>query len=103
MSSGTSIEYKILKLEEALRRVIVPGLEVNVVEAGLVSRIRVSRDGSKVAVFVRFKASDSSCLFCKFVGHTVWSFIVEDIKKAVKETGLFSEVYVLDDATLSEL
>lgn len=89
--------------EEILRRITVPGFDVDVVSSSVVSRMRISRDGEKIIVFVRFKSSDPGCGFCKFLNHTLWSTIVQRIKNALLESGLFREVYVYDDSTLAHL
>ncbi|MEM0506321.1 MAG: hypothetical protein QXW58_03570 [Thermosphaera sp.] len=98
-----NLDEKVEQAERVLRRVVVPGFDVDVVSSSVVSRMRVSRDGEKIIVFVRFKDSDPGCGFCKFLNHALWSTIVERIRDALLDSGLFKEVYVYDDLTLAQL
>jgi len=87
---------------KVLSKVEVPGFDVDVVSSGLVKKVRISRDGSKIAVFIDFTGSDPYCGFCKFVNHTLMSVIVERIKNSLKELG-FTEVFVVDELRGVEL
>jgi aspartyl aminopeptidase len=53
-------------------------------------------------VFIDFTRSDSNRLFCKFINHVVWNYIVDEIKRKLREAG-FKEVYVVDEWRLVEL
>jgi len=82
--------------EKALRGVVVPGLDADLMTLGLVDRIRVSKDGRKVAVFVNF--SNPRCPFCRFINYVVWGSIVEKIERKLREAG-FEEVYIVDSVS----
>ncbi len=87
---------------EALRRVEVPGFDVDVVSSGLVRRVRVSRDSTRLAVFVDFAGSDPGCGFCKFINHALMSAVARRIREALLGLG-FEEVLVVDETTGAEL
>ena len=89
-------------VEDILRGITVPGFDVDIVSRGAVTRFRISRDGKKVAVFVDFTGSDPGCPFCKLINHTVWSYIVKEIKERLRKAG-FEEIYVVDERTQTEL
>ncbi|MCX8185457.1 MAG: hypothetical protein RMI56_03210 [Sulfolobales archaeon] len=92
----------ISKVWRALSKTEVPGFDIDVVSAGLVSRVRISRDGSRIAVFIDFTGSDPSCGFCKFINHTLMKTVVERIKESLHGSG-FKEVSVVDASTGVEL
>ncbi len=89
------------RVEDALRalsRVTVPGYDVDIVSSGVVTRIRVGVDGSRIAVFLDYTGSNPGCSFCRFLNDRVWAKILEDARAALGEAG-FREVYLLDAAT----
>ena len=89
------------RVEEALRalsRVEVPGYDVDIVSSGVVVRVRVSLDGSKIAVFLDYTGSNPGCSFCRFLNDRVWAKILEESRRALEEAG-FREVYILDSVT----
>lgn len=98
-----NLDEKAEQAERVLRRVVVPGFDVDVVSSSVVSRMRISRDGEKIVVFVRFWDSDPGCGFCKFLNHALWNTIVERIRDSLLNSGLFREAYVYDDLTLARL
>jgi len=93
---------KLEEVEATLRRVKVPGFDVDVVSSGVVQKLRISRDGERLAVLVSFTASDPRCGFCKFINHTLWSSIAREIKEALNDMG-FREVIVVDIDTGAQL
>ena len=86
------------RAEEVLASIEVPGFDVDFLSTGAVRRIRVSRDGSKVAVFVDFTGSDPSCYYCKFINWSVWKSILGRAEAELKNAG-FREVMFIDAAT----
>lgn len=88
--------------ERALSAVEVPGFDVDLVTSGAVKRIRVSRDGSAVAVFIDLTGSDPSCYFCKFINWTLWKRILRDAEAKLREAG-FRDVEFYDYATLAKI
>jgi len=89
-------------VEGILSKIEIPGFDVDVVSSGVVVSYRISKDGSKIAVFVDFLGSDPSCPFCKFINRTLWGIIVTNIKSKLREAG-FEEVYVVDVRSGGEL
>ncbi len=87
-----------LKVEMALSSLQVSGFDVDVLSSGVVTRFRISTDGSKIAIFVDFSGSDPSCNFCRMINYSLWAKIISMIKKKMRDLG-FSEVVVLDSAT----
>lgn len=87
---------------KALSRTEVPGFDIDVVSAGLVKKVRVSRDGKRIAVFIDFTGSDPKCGFCKFINHALMSSVVRRIKESLRGIG-FKEVLVFDLLSGSEL
>ncbi len=90
------------EVEESLRKIIVPGFDVDLVSSGVIKSFRLSRDAKKIVVFVDFTSSDPACYFCKFINHTLWTTIARKIKETLKTMG-FEEVYVVDTSTRGEL
>lgn len=86
------------KAEEALSEVEVPGFDVDLVSTGAVKRIRVSRDGSSVAVFIDLSGSDPSCYYCKFINWNLWQSILSAAEEKLRSAG-FKEVVFIDWAT----
>lgn len=85
-----------------LSRVEVPGFDVDVVSSGLVKKIRISRDGAGIAVYLDFLGSDPGCGFCKFINHTLIATVAGRIKEALKSLG-FTDVFVVDAVTGAEI
>lgn len=85
--------------EEVLTTVEVPGFDVDLLSSGAVKRIRVSRDGGAVAVFIDFTGSDPSCYYCKFINWSLWRRILRDAAIKLKEEAGFREVVFFDWAT----
>jgi len=102
LSEGILLE-KLRLVEDLLRKVIVPGFDVDVISSGVVSRFRISKDGRKIIVYLNFSSSDPGCPFCKFINHTLWTTIARNIRDVLISTSLFDEVYVVDEFTRSPL
>ncbi len=102
MSEGILLE-KLRLVEDLLRKVIVPGFDVDVISSGVVSRFRISKDGRKIIVYLNFSSSDPGCPFCKFINHTLWTTIARNIRDVLISTSFFDEVYVVDELTKSHL
>jgi len=96
VESFETVRRAIRAAEKAIRGVVVPGLDADLMTLGLVDRIRVSKDGKRVAVFVNF--SNPSCPFCRFINYVVWGSIVEKVERELKEAG-FEEVYIVDSVS----
>lgn len=86
----------------ALREVNVPGFDVDVISSGLVKKVRISSDWTKIAVYVDFVSSDPGCPFCKFINHALMKVVADRIKEALTKLG-FRKVYVIDLATSAEI
>jgi metal-sulfur cluster biosynthetic enzyme len=85
-------------VEEILSEVEVPGFDVDLMSSGAVKRIRVSRDGSAVAVFIDLSGSDPSCYYCKFINWNLWQSILRSAEERLRKAG-FREVVFVDWAT----
>lgn len=84
--------------EEELSKVIVPGYDIDLVSSGIVKRLRVSRDGKKIAVFIDYTGSDPGCYYCKFINWSLWKRILSDAESRLKSRG-FEETIFVDWAT----
>jgi len=89
------LDARVARALEALSRVSVPGYDVDIVSSGVVARVLVSLDGSKVAVFLDYTGSNPSCSFCRFLNDRVWAKILGEARAALEEAG-FEEIYLLD-------
>ncbi|MGC9115337.1 MAG: hypothetical protein ACP5HH_04970 [Fervidicoccaceae archaeon] len=94
---------KLTRAEEALRKVVVPGYNIDVISSGIVSKLRISNDGRKLAVYLNFSSKEPACLFRRFISDTVWSTIAENIRDTLVNISLFDEFLVLDDSSESLL
>ncbi|MEO3994101.1 MAG: hypothetical protein QN229_07350 [Desulfurococcaceae archaeon TW002] len=94
---------KLRSVEDILRKVIVPGFDVDVISSGVVSRLRISSDGRKLIVYLNFLSSDPGCSFCKFINHTLWTTIARNIRDTLVNSSLFDEVLVVDELTKAPL
>ncbi|MEM4572760.1 MAG: hypothetical protein QXP37_06020 [Zestosphaera sp.] len=74
MSEDTLLS-KLRLVEDMLRKVVVPGFDVDVISSGVVSRLRISSDGRRLIVYLSFLSSDPGCPFCKFINHALWTTI----------------------------
>jgi len=89
------LDARVARALQALSRVQVPGYDVDIVSSGVVARVRVSLDGSKIAVFLDYTGSNPSCSFCRFLNDRLWQKILGDVREALEEAG-FEEIYLLD-------
>lgn len=90
----------LMKVEEELSKVIVPGYDVDLISSRVVTRLRLLNGGKKLVVFVDFTGSDPSCYFCKFLNWRVWSRILKDARERLQPLG-FEEIEFRDSATLA--
>lgn len=90
-----SVKRRIAEAEAALRRVKVPGYDVDVISSGVVVKFRVSMDGERIIVFVDYSGSNPGCSFCRFLNDTLWRRILAGIREALESSG-FKEVYIID-------
>lgn len=90
-----SVRRRIAEAEAALRRVKVPGYDVDVVSSGVVVKFRVSMDGERIMVFVDYSGSNPGCSFCRFLNDALWRRLLAEIRGALEEAG-FREVYIAD-------
>lgn len=90
------------RVEETLSSTEVPGFDVDLISSGVVTKFRISSNGTKIAVFVDFSGSDPSCNFCRMINYSLWAKIISLIKEKMRDLG-FREVLVLDSATGMEI
>ncbi len=84
------------KAEEALRRVVVPGFDIDIVTAGIAKKITLSKDGRSIAVFLSY--SEPSCFFCRFINWNLWRKILEKAEQELRSIG-FIEIEFFDYTT----
>ena len=84
--------------ERALSKVRVPGYDVDLVSGGVVVKMRVSLDGSKLVVYLDYYGRNPGCSFCRFISDTLWAKIIGEARSRLAEEG-FREVYFLDAYT----
>lgn len=99
----TLLLEKLKEVERILKDVEVPGFDVDVITSGVVSRLRISNDGRRLAVYLDFKRSDPKCPFCMFINHTLWTTIAKKIRESLLGSGLFDEVFVVDEVTGAQI
>ncbi len=86
---------RIAAAEEALRRVMVPGYDVDVISSGVVVRFRVSYSGDRIMVFVDYSGSNPGCSFCRFLNDSLWRRLLSDMRESLRGAG-FREVIIVD-------
>ncbi len=62
---------KLVEVEQGLRQVIVPGLDGDVISSKVVVKLRVSRGGNIIGVYVDFSGSDPGCYFCRTLNESL--------------------------------
>ncbi len=96
------LRTRIEKAMEALSQVEVPGYDIDIVSSGVVTRIRVSYDGSKIIVYLDYTGSNPGRSFCRFLNDRIWNKILSAARGWLEEAG-FKEAYFLDAATHSPI
>ncbi len=98
--AGYEEHYRILEnVEEVLSHVIVPGYDFDLMSSGAVKRMKLSFDKKTLYVIIDFTGSDPSCYFCKFINWQVWSRILRDSSRKIKDNTGIEEVVFIDWAT----
>ena len=62
---------KLVEVEQGLRQVIVLGLDGDVISSKVVVKLRVSRGGNIIGVYVDFSGSDPGCYFCRTLNESL--------------------------------
>jgi len=62
---------KLVEVEQGLRQVIVPGFDVNVISSRVVVKLRISRDGNIIGVYIDFSGPDPGCYFCRTLNESL--------------------------------
>ncbi|ALL00231.1 hypothetical protein Pyrde_0181 [Pyrodictium delaneyi] len=93
---------RLREAEEALRSVVLPGYDVDIISAGLVERIRVGLDGKSIMVVLGYSRSNPGCSFCRFISSVAWTKIIRDTRRALAARG-FDKIVLVDGATGAEL
>ena len=65
VSNKDLLMKKLVEVEQGLRQVIVPCSDVDVISIKVVVKLRISRDGNIIGVYVDFSGSDPGCYFCR--------------------------------------
>ncbi len=84
--------------EKILKRIIVPGYDVDMVSSGMVVKLRLSRDGEVIGVYVDLSGSDPRCLFCSTLNEYLWRNVLEKAEEELMRNG-FKEVIFIDYRT----
>ena len=88
------------RAENALRKIIIPGFDVDLITAGIVRRLRLS--GDTLVVFVDYTGSDPSCSFCRFINDRLWETILAKAREALSKEG-FRRIVFIDYLTGREI
>mgnify|MGYP000389064393 CR=1 FL=1 len=94
VSNKDQLMKKLTEAEQGLRQVIVPGFDANVISSRVVAKLRISRDGNIIGVYVDFSGSDPGCYFRRTLNESLWR-ILEDIYAKLLSLG-FKEVIFID-------
>lgn len=95
LSNKDLLMRKLLEAEQRLRQVIVPGFDIDVISGGIVVKLRISRDGNIIGVYVDFSGSDPGCYFCRTLNESLWRRILKDIYAELLSLG-FKDVIFID-------
>jgi len=95
VSNKDLLMKKLVEAEQGLRQVIVPCSDVDVISSRVVVKLRISRDGNIIGVYVDFSGSDPGCYFCRTLNESLWRRILEDIYAKLLSLG-FKEVNFID-------
>ncbi len=97
MDSNLKVSSMFREIEETLRTIMVPGFDIDVIEAGIVRKLRLTRNGTLV-LFVDYTSSDPGCNFCRFINDQLWRTILGKIKEVLEKAG-YSDVVFIDYRT----
>lgn len=86
---------KFKKAEEALKKVEVPGFDVDIVSSGVVKKLSLVEGGSRLLVYVDYTGSDPVCNFCRFLNNHLWQKIVRRAREELEKVG-FDKVTFID-------
>lgn len=87
-----SVDRRFALAENVLRRVEIPGFDIDVVTASVVRRLSL-RSGQLV-VYVDYVGTLPSCFFCRFIGDVVWARLLSEMKHALEKEGFKDIVFV---------
>lgn len=91
-----------LATETALRRVKVPGYDIDVVGSGLITQFRFSKGASRIAIFVDVTGKTPTCSFCKLICSVLLHEALKRVKEEVKKLE-FNKVALIDASTSKEI
>lgn len=83
----------LMKAEEALKSVVIPGYDVNLVYSGIVKKLRLTGDG-KLLVYLDYTGSDPHCNFCRFINWQLWRKILVQAEDALRRENIPSVIFV---------
>jgi len=95
---GNKLITLLRRAEHILRKIIIPGYDVDIISSGLIVKLRISKDGSVLGVSVNLSGFDPRCLYCSTLNEYL---IVNMSRKAYSELvrNGFKEVYFFDYRT----
>ena len=88
--------------EKVLKEIKVRGYDVDLISSGVAQRLRISKDGKKLIVFVDFSGANPHCLFCKVLEESLWKDFISRARETLKKEG-FEEVIFVDLLTGGEV
>ena len=90
--------------EKALKKVEIPGYGVDIVSSGLVKKMSLVEDGTRLVVYLDYTGSSPACYFRKFLNDHLWLRILREAKEELMKAG-FDKVTFIDfrsDSLLEE-
>ncbi len=93
---------KLVRAEEILNNIELPGYGVGLVESGLVERLRISRDGRVLGVYINFRGYTQECLYCSTISEwALYNALRKARERLIAELGLEEVVFI--DTVLNRL
>jgi len=85
---------KLRNAEKVLKEIKVRGYDVDLITSGVVQRLRISKDGKRLIVFVDFSSANPHCLFCKVLEESLWRDFISRAREALKKEGFEEAIFV---------
>ncbi len=87
---------KLRRAERILDTIELPGYGVGLVSCGFIVKLRISRDGEYLGVYVNLRAYSQECLYCSTISEWALSkALLRARNELIKELG-FRDVYFID-------
>jgi hypothetical protein len=89
------LQEKLRDAEKILDSIKLPGHDIGLVESGFVVKLRISRDGEYLGVYVDLQGFTPNCLFGSTLSEWALEPVLEEAGRRLVEYG-FREVYFID-------